>query len=297
MYTTIGPEALGIRGLSLAEAIDLAGTAGFEGLAFDVKAAAALADEHGVAHVQDLFDRAGVRPAHWNFPLNWRQDEGCETELGQLPRLAAVAAALGAPRTATYMPSGSDERPFAENVAWHVARLRPIAEVLRVEGCRIGLEYIGPKTYRRQFAHEFVHTLAGTRELIAAVGADNVGLMLDSWHLYAAGETVADLDGLTNDEVVVVHVNDAPAGVARNEQIDTVRTLPGETGVIDLGAFMAKLKAMEYDGPVMPEPFSQRIVDRAATDPAGAAEEAGHAMRKLWTAAGLAGAEQVRAAG
>ena len=294
MYTTLGPEALGIRGLSLPDAIDLARTTGFAGLSFDIRAAATLAEQHGAAYVRDLFDRAGVRPAHWNLPLNWRQEEGWEAELGHLPRLAAVAREIGAPRSATYMPSGSNERPFAENVDWHVSRLRPIAEALRAEGCRLGIEYIGPKTYRAAFEHEFVHTLAGTLELIAAIGSDNVGLMLDSWHLYAAGESPADLDRLTNDDVVVVHVNDAPAGVARDEQIDTVRALPGETGVIDLGGFIAKLWAIGYDGPVMPEPFSQRLVDRAATDPVGAAGEAGHAMQALWGAAGLAEKGQVR---
>jgi sugar phosphate isomerase/epimerase len=295
MYTTLGPEALGIRGLSLPEAIDLARTAGFAGLSFDIKAAAALADEHGAAYVRDLFDRSGVRPAHWNLPLNWRQEEGWEAGLTELPRLAAAAREIDAPRTATYMPSGSDERSFDENVAWHVSRLRPIAEILRDEGCRFGLEYIGPKTYRAAFRHEFVHTLAGTLDLIAAIGVDHVGLMLDAWHLYTAGETAADLDRLSNDDVVVVHVNDAPAGVARDEQIDTVRALPGETGVIDLGGFMAKLWAMGYDGPVMPEPFSQRLVDLAATDPAAAAAETARSMQALWGAAGLAEGAGTRA--
>ena len=296
MYTTLGPEAVGIRGLSLPEAIDLARSAGFAGLSFDIKAAAALADEHGAAFVRDLFDRSGVRPAHWNLPLTWRQ-EGWEAELDGLPRLAAVAREIGAPRTATYMPSGSDERPYDENVAWHVARLRPIAEILRDEGCRFGLEYIGPKTFRAAFRHEFVHTLAGTLELIAAIGVDNVGLMLDAWHLYTAGETAADLDRLSNEDVVVVHVNDAPAGVARDRQIDTVRALPGETGVIDLDGFMTKLGAMGYDGPVMPEPFSQRLVDLAATDRAAAAAETARTMRALWRTAGLAEGPQGPQAG
>jgi sugar phosphate isomerase/epimerase len=83
--------------------------------------------------------------------------------------------------------------------------------------------------------------------------------------------------------------------VARDEQIDTVRALPRETGVIDLGGFMAKLWAMGYDGPVMPEPFSQRLVDVAATDPAAAAAETARSMRALWGAAGLAEGAGTRA--
>src|SRR5215213_3051793 len=287
MYTTISPDALGIRGLSLAEAIALARESGFAGLSFDSRAATKAIDEQGLASVQDQFTQAGVKPALWSLPVAWRDEDQWQADLRELPRLAAAARDLGSTRTATYMPSGSDERPFRKNFDWHVARLRPIAEVLRDEGCRFGIEFIGPKTYRAAFRHEFVYTIGGLMELIAAIGTGNIGVMLDSWHLYASGGSLADLARLTNDDVVVVHVNDAPAGIARDEQIDTVRTLTMETGVIDLVGFMRALQEMGYDGPVMPEPFSQRINDLAATDPRAAAREAAQSMDALWQAAGL----------
>jgi sugar phosphate isomerase/epimerase len=287
MYATIGPYQLGIRDLSLSEEIALARNAGFAGLSFDSRAAARAVDEHGLAALQDQFAQAGVKPAIWSLPVAWRDDDQWEADLRELPRLAATARALGATRTATYMPSGSDERQFEENFDWHVARLRPIAEILRDEGCRFGIEFIGPRTYRAAFRHEFIHTLDGVMELVAAIGTGNVGVLLDSWHLYTSGGTLADLARLTNHDVVVVHVNDAPAGIARDEQIDTVRTLPMETGVIDLVGFMQALRELGYDGPVMPEPFSQRINDLAATDPEAAAREAARSMDALWRAAGL----------
>jgi sugar phosphate isomerase/epimerase len=282
MYATIGPDQLGIRGLSLSDAIALARNAGFAGLAFDSRAAARAVDEQGLAAVQEEFGQAGVKPALWNLPVAWRDDDQWQADLRELPRLAATARELGATRTATYMPSGSDERPFRENFNWHVARLRPIAEVLRDEGCRFGIEFIGPTTYRAAFRHEFIHSLVGVMELNAAIGTGNVGLLLDSWHLYTSGGTIAEMERLTNDDVVVVHVNDAPAGIAPDEQIDTVRTLPMETGVIDLVGFMRALRKMGYDGPVMPEPFSQRLNDLAATDPEAAAREAARSMDALF---------------
>ena len=287
MYATVGPEALGIRGLSLLDAITLARDAGFAGLSFDSRAAARTVDERGLVAVQDQFAQAGVKPAIWNLPVAWREDDQWEADLRELRRLAATARELGATRTATYMPSGSDERPFEENFNWHVARLRPIAEVLRDEGCRFGIEFLGPKTYRAAFRHEFIHTLDGVMELLTAIGTGNVGVLLDSWHLYTSGGTLGDLQRLTNHDVVVVHVNDAPTGIARDEQIDTVRALPMETGVIDLVGFMQALRKIGYDGPVMPEPFSQRINDLAATDPEAAAREAARSMDALWRAAGL----------
>jgi sugar phosphate isomerase/epimerase len=288
MYTTIGPEALGIRGLSLFEAIALARDSGFAGLAFDSRAAGRAADERGIDTVRQQFAQAGVRPAFWSLPVAWRDDARWEDDLRDLPRLAAVARDLGATRTATYIPSGSEEREFRENFAWHMARLRPIAEVLRDEGCRIGIEYVGTKSFRAAFRYEFIHTLDGLMELIAAIGMDNAGVMLDSWHLFASGGTLADLDRLTNQEIVVVHVNDAPAGIAWDDQIDTVRSLPMETGVIDLAGFMRVLQDKAYDGPVMPEPFSQRLSDLAASDPLAAAREASAAMQAMWRAAELA---------
>ena len=286
MYTTIGPEALGIRGLSLSEAIALARDAGFAGLAFDIRLAAQAVDERGLGAVLEEFSQAGVRPAHWNLPVAWRDDATWEADLRDLPRLAAVGRELGATRTATYMPSGSDERPFGENFDWHVARLRPIAEALHDQGCRFGIEYIGPKTYRAAFRHEFIHTLDGLMDLIGAIDVDAVGVMLDSWHLFASGGSLPDLNRLGNEDVVVVHVNDAPAGMAWDDQIDTVRALPMETGVIDLAGFMQALQRLGYDGPVMPEPFSQRVNDVAASDPLAAAREAARAMDALWSTAG-----------
>jgi sugar phosphate isomerase/epimerase len=289
MYTTIGPEALGIRGLSLAEAIDLARQSGFAGLAFDPHPVADAVDERGAEAVRDEFARAGVRPALFNLPVAWRDEERWQAELDELPRLANAARAVGANRTATYVPSGSDDRSYDENLAWHAARLRPIAEALRDAGCRFGLEYVGTTTFREGFRYPFIFTLEGVQELIAAIGVDNVGIMLDSWHLFASGGTLDDLDRLRSEDIVVVHVNDAPAGIAWDDQIDTVRTLPLETGVIDLVGFMHKLHGLGYDGPVMPEPFSQRLNDLAATDPLAAAREASRAMAELWRAAGLDG--------
>jgi sugar phosphate isomerase/epimerase len=87
--------------------------------------------------------------------------------------------------------------------------------------------------------------------------------------------------------VVAVHVNDAPAGIARHEQIDNQRALPTETGVIDLVGFMGKLKAIGYDGPVTAEPFSKRVVDLAAANPAAAFAETAGSMDALFGAAGL----------
>lgn len=286
MFKNLNPGAIGIRDLSLPDAVELARRTGFGGIDFGIREAASLADEHGVDHVRDLFESAGVLPGQWGLPVAWSEDDRWEEDLERLPRLAALGRDLGCTRTATWCPPSSDEREYAENFAWHVARFRPIAEVLGEYDCRLGIEFIGPQTSRDRGRYEFIHTLEGMMELAEAIGTGNVGLLLDAWHLYTSGGGVDDLDEITADDVVTVHVNDAPAGVTREEQIDNVRRLPMETGVIDLPGFIQKLEGMGYDGPVTPEPFSERI--NAIEDLLEAAELAAQCMDELWEASGLA---------
>ena len=59
-----------------------------------------------------------------------------------------------------------------------------------------------------------------TWELIAEIGTATVGVILDSWHWWQAGDTEADLLTLTAKDIVSVDLNDAPAGVAKEEQQD-----------------------------------------------------------------------------
>jgi sugar phosphate isomerase/epimerase len=287
MFTTLGPGAIGIKGLNLTESISLAKETGFEGVTIDVREVAALADERGTERVRSLFADAGVRPGTWGLPIAYRNDERWQQELEALPRLANVARELGCDRATAGVMPGSNELEYDANFAWHVVRLRPIAESLNRSGCRLGIEFIAPKTLRATFKHEFLYTIAGVKDLAAAIGTGNVGVLLDSWHLYTSGDELDAIDQLTNAEIVAVHVNDAPTGVPRDEQLDLVRTLPLETGVLDLVGFMDKLKSLEYDGPVMPEPFSKRVEEIAASDPVAAARETARSMSALWKAAGL----------
>jgi sugar phosphate isomerase/epimerase len=291
LFKNLSPGAIGIRGLSLAQQIDLAAQAGFDGIDFSIREAAGLADRHGIHYVRDLFEEADVRPGQWGLPVAWRDEDQWQEDLGQLGRLAAVGRELGCTRTATWCPPGSDERDYKENFAWHAARFGAIARVLCDNGCRLGIEFIGPKTLRAKAKYTFIYTLDGMMELARAIAdksgtaSDNVGLLLDAWHLYTSGGSIADLDRITAQNVVTVHVNDAPRGLTMAEYIDNDRRLPMETGVIDLPGFVRKLAAMGYDGPVTPEPFSARV--NAIDDPLQAAQLVAEHMEKLWQAGGL----------
>lgn len=285
MYKTLSPGAIGIRGQSLQENLQLAQQSGFEGLDFSIQEAAQIAEERGASAVEALFQESGIKYGAWGAPVNW-QGDGWRDDVAALPKYAELAAELGALRCATWCPPSSTERAFDENFAWHLERFRAIAEALKPFGIRFGIEFIGPQSLRPADQHDFIYNMEGMLELAAAIGTGNVGLLLDAWHLYTSGGAVDDLDKISNADIVNVHVNDAPLGLTMATYNDHDRRLPTETGLLPLEGFMKKLIELGYDGPVTPEPFSKRI--NAIEDPLEAAQETAVYMDRLWQVAGLA---------
>lgn len=281
MFRNLSAGALGIR-TDLRGALELAMQTGWQGIDLPIVEASALAEQTSPDAVAALFAEAGVRPGGWGLPIDWRGGYD-QAALDTLSRQAALAQRLGCTRVTTWLLPFSDERPFRENFAFHVERLQPAARVLAEHGCRLGLEFIGPRTMREGHRYGFIYSLEGMLCLADAIGP-NVGLLLDCWHWYTSLGTIADIQALHADDVVYVHVNDAPTGVAVEAQIDQVRRLPGATGVIDLVGFLKAVAALGYDGPVTPEPFEKRLAELPAAD---ASREGHEALLGAWRAAGL----------
>ncbi|MBT5875900.1 MAG: sugar phosphate isomerase/epimerase [Candidatus Latescibacteria bacterium] len=216
--------------------------------------------------------------------MNWYGVEAQWNEdLGWLRRYASLARDIGALRTTVVVLPFSDELTYEENYRFHIDRLRPCADVLQEYGCALGLEFIGPKTLRTR-KYDFLYTMAEALKIGSEIGG-NVGLLLDLWHLYTSHGSNEDVRRLSGNQVVSVHVNDAPAGVAVDEQIDSIRCLPGETGVLDIADFLEALRVIGYDGPVTAEPFSKRVNEMPQTEALVATSAS---MTQAWMAAGLA---------
>ena len=280
MFTSLSPGAIGVKVDSLQQGLALAARHDFDGYHFGIGEAHRL----GPAHVQDLAEEAGVRLSAFGFPLDFRGDETAfEADLAALPALARTAAELNVRRTATWITPASDDLNFADNMALHARRLQPAAAILADHDIRLGLEYVGPKTSRTGKKYEFVHSMDQMSKLCDAVG-NGCGYLLDAWHWYTAHEDAPYLQRLSPDQVVDVHVNDAPERPV-DEQIDNQRCLPAATGVIDIATFLGSLKQIGYDGPVMAEPFSQTVRDMGAEDACAATRASLH---KVWAQAGLA---------
>lgn len=178
--------------------------------------------------------------------------------LERLPRIARLAQRLGYTRAGVVVLPYDDRLDFPANRKRHLNRLSQVAPVLADHGVRLGLEYVSPITRRADATFEFIHDMKAMRELIEDAGHANLGLMLDSFHWHCADENDSDLAKLSPDDVVVVHVNDAPKAVPTHQLEIRERMLPGETGVIDLDPFLRTIATIGYTGPVTAEPTNDR---------------------------------------
>ncbi len=259
MFTSLNPGTVRLS-IPFDEALRLARENGFAALDLPLGELLTLAEQTSVDEVKGRFAAAGLRPGGWGLPVDFRRDdETYRAGLQALPCQAGLAQALGSPWCSTWILPFSDELDFAANMERHVERLRPAAQILADHGCRLGLEFVGPKTLWDGHAHEFIHTIEGALDLGRRIGTGNVGLLLDCFHWYTAHGTADDLARLSADQIVYVHVNDAVPGRGPDEQIDGERLLPGASGVIDITAFLQALGRMGYDGPVVVEPFNAEV--------------------------------------
>lgn len=264
MYASFNARALGLATLA-DRAVALAAAAGFAGVDLPVRDLLdAGTDPHDLrARMDDL----GLRGGAWPLPVRWKADEATfHDDLRHLPAQAAAAAALGLFRTGTWVLPETTGRPtpgqagaelLEATARFHAERLGPIARVLADHGVQLGLEVIGVESFRTGSGVPFVTRLADLGPRLGALleAHPNIGILLDAFHLHAAGETVEAALVWGIDRVVWVHVADLPRGASadRRQIRDNDRGLPGESGRVDVAGILSALAARGYNGPVTVE--------------------------------------------
>ncbi|USB34387.1 sugar phosphate isomerase/epimerase family protein [Paenibacillus sp. YPG26] len=277
MILTLNPVTTGGAFL---EFLDAASGAGFPAIEYDIRPFAEIAEKQSLEAARELLSSRNLVLGCIGLPVEFRRsEEEFEQELAELPRLAAFARELGVERCCTWLMPTTDE-PVAEYTCRTVVRLRKCAQILGAQGIRFGLEWVGPKTLRTQ-KYDFIHDLRGALDLIDAIGEPNVGLLFDSFHWFTSGGTAQDILNLRSEQIVLVHMNDAPNEPV-DEQLDQVRLLPGE-GIIDLAAMFESLGRIGYDSYVSVETFGKELpalgAKEAAVRTKAAADKTLHALK------------------
>ncbi|MDQ2713130.1 MAG: sugar phosphate isomerase/epimerase, partial [Acidobacteriota bacterium] len=208
----------------------------------------------GAGATNAMFAELKIKPAVIDFPVEFRKDEATFREgLGKLGEQAQFAAAIGCPRMVTYIIPSSDT-PKDELRSLYKQRFTEAAKVLAESNVRLGLEFLGPLHFRKQFKYEFIWRMNEMLDFAKECGT-NVGLLLDVWHWHHAGGTIQDILNAGRERIVHVHFNDAP-NLPPDQIRDNQRLLPGE-GVINLTGFLQTLQKIGYRDALSVEVFGR----------------------------------------
>jgi sugar phosphate isomerase/epimerase len=282
-YMVLSLGRLGFKS-SFEQSVELAVKYGFEGVDPDLTYFAGL-DEGALRRRLDDLKTRNLKLGAAGLTVEFRKDEQTFSDgLKNLPATAEILERAGVTRVSTYILPFSEHLTYLQNFRAHACRLRACAEILQDHGQRLGLEYVSPRTLWRGGRHPFVHTLSEMKELNVAIGTDNLGFQLDTWHWFNAQETEMDLLTLRSRDVITVDMNDAPAGLTLDTYVDSARELPATTGVISVKSFLDALVQIGYEGPVQAEPFNAALRSMPIEQACAATAAA---MRKAFSTAGL----------
>ncbi|HXV32570.1 MAG TPA: TIM barrel protein [Gaiellaceae bacterium] len=184
------------------------------------------------------------------------------------------------PQALVCLTGPAGDRSDAEARRVIVAGLAAVAEAAAAAGIPVGLEPMSAN-YREDWTT--ITTLAEAADLCDEVGAGNLGILFDTWHLWDTPQLLGEIERYA-DRIVGVHVNDWRAET--RGWCD--RVLPGD-GVADLPALLGALAGAGWRGPYELEVFSDdgtfgsAYPDSLWKEDAGELARRGHdAFRQLW---------------
>ena len=183
-------------------------------------------------HVERLVRASGLPIACVGVELGWMWAEGDERRrlLGVFDEQCARAAALGCERVMSPVDKGrGDARRAAQSV-------REVGDLAAGRGVRLAVEFNSQA--------EQLNALAPVREVLARAAHPAVGLLLDTYHLWRSGTSLADLADVAPAEIAYVQYSDVPrGGLEPGKAIDR---LPPGRGIVPFREFFALMTEKGY---------------------------------------------------
>jgi 2-keto-myo-inositol isomerase len=274
---------LGLNGATtlkadLATDIAVAGKAGFDFVEIWAAKLIGYLDRGGLPALRRDLRRAGVTPATLNSVerITFNDPSGHIRMLEEFRRLCRVAEAIGC-ATILVVPSPRPKRVSDGEIERESVRvLRELSRLAKPHGVRLAYEFLG-------FADCTVNSLAQCAAIVAKVARPNVGLVLDTFHFFAGGSTLASIRAVDPRHIFMVHLNDVERA-PRRKMHDALRLYPGK-GIIPLRGILRELRGIGYTGQMSVEIFRPQYWSRS---PLQVAREARAASLRLLREAGLA---------
>ena len=236
----------------LLTSIQVAAAAGYDVLESDMRSSVSpfLDQGHTVEELAAQFESVSLRPnvisasKDIDMPPAPERDELVEF----CRRTCEVAQAIGCPNigVASGVAFAHSDWP---TIRRETARgMREIADVVAEYGLHLAYEPL---------AWVSVRTLKQALEVIGEAGCSNVGLTVDTFHIFAGKSELDTIRKLDLELIRTVHLSDAAAQQLDVWSDDDRTMLPGE-GVVPVRGIMRKIWDIGFDGVVTDEMSSQR---------------------------------------
>jgi sugar phosphate isomerase/epimerase len=129
--------------------------------------------------------------------------------------------------------------PWSGPLGDAVDNLRAAAEIADEHGLKLAIEF--------NSQHEVLNSLEAQRELVAAAGKDNVGLLLDAYHLARSGRPGRGFAEVPGEEIMHFQYSDLPEHPVAGVRRPTDRLPPGQ-GVVRWTEVFGLLAERGYTG-------------------------------------------------
>jgi 2-keto-myo-inositol isomerase len=222
------------------EVVRIAKKTGYDAIEFAQDKVEAIVAEGGLNGLVRLLKDQGVGVASVQGPepFNLLSEYDLEMMTKRAKVLADVARKTG---TDTLVPVAAmvakGSVPQEKVLRSSVESLRRLAKACG-QDIRLGVEFLG-------FANCSINTLDQAAKLVEEVNLPNVGLTVDTFHMYISDSPASGL-GRLGRRIFLVHVNDSEPGDL-GKLSDADRVFLGE-GVIRLKEFRDALVSASYDG-------------------------------------------------
>ena len=248
------------------DVIRIAKSTGYDSIEFAQDKVEAIVADGGLnGLVQLLKDQGvGVASVQGPEPFNLLSEYDFEMMTKRAKTLADVARKTGTDTLVPVAAMVAKDSISQEKILKSSAEsLRRLAKVCG-QDIRLGVEFLG-------FANCSINTLDQAARLIEEVNLPNVGLTIDTFHMYISNSPASGLGRLGGPKTFLVHVNDSEPGDL-GKLSDANRVFLGE-GVIRLKDFRDALVSSSYDGYISLELLRPEYWEGDAEEVAGKGRE------------------------
>mgnify|MGYP003288103454 CR=1 FL=1 len=225
--------------------------------------------ERSISELRDIFS---IPPLSINSieHVTFRDARAYESIKQECDELSSIAAAIGCACIVVVPGRLPDRGASRETVIDESVRvLNELCDISGRHGVSLAFEFLGQTECS-------VQTLDLAAEIVREAARQNLGVVIDSFHFYAGGSTIAMIEQLDPELIQIFHINDAE-DLPRDQLEDRHRLLPG-LGILPLREIVSAFRRIGYDKVASVEIFRPEYWER---DPFALARDAYAATERI----------------